>query len=487
MKVIYIIATILILSSNLRPSSPLGVDNPAELAGYFYSWQGGEIGFSLPDNRFRASPKLDFRLYRYIPAREGFNLLAGGGYQGLNRKPFIAAGLSKRYSALYYGGTVAETGFDFKSNTYHLNNTTSMIYKQTGNLDYSLSNTVETAFGGGVHLKNRLTGAAGFNLDRENRFVVSLDTSPGIGFTWRGRRENLNAGISLDIERVFSSRNQVNLAVSIGFTNRNNRWLSKMSSGKNYRQSFSYEMRYGDYSPPITYSPTIFPLAKEKSLHYGLSLMKMIDYLPTSDIVITVRRGDYLNRISRNLPDTADESFRNNVTAIARYNDIRPPYTIHPGQRIKIPPKITSSERMITPCIDELDSSRIQEAIFAARTSDLIETRLNAALWAHIIDSEEDMMALLPVRADIENKYLLNTQALAEIELRNPKKAVRKLRFAITINPRCPVLNTNLAIAYILDNDLENAQHFLQEAIDLSTENGFDTSIHEMVMEKISQ
>ncbi len=487
MKVIYIILILFISYSRLDPLSPLQVSNPAELAAYYYSWQGGELGFFLPEKDFKVNPKIDISIYRYTPSREGFNLLAGAGYKGISSKPFVKAGLAKRYSEMYYGGTIAETGYDFNNNTYNFNNTTSMIYKHTGNLDYTFTNRIETAFGGGIHLKNRVSATAGLNIDRQNRFCVSLNTAPGLGVSWKAIRSGVVTNIALDFERLLRSKSRINLTFSLGLSRGDNRIGTKIYAANHYRQTFSYEMRYGHYQPPITYSPTIFPITKQESLHYGLSLMKMIDYIPTSDIVITVRRGDYLNRISQNLPDTADESFRNNITAIARYNDIRPPYTIHPGQRLKVPPKITAIDREDLPQIDEIERERIKEAVSIARTSDLMETRLSAALWAYLLDGKDEMMALLPVRADIENKYLLNTQALAEVELRNPKTAIRKLRFAIDIDPSCPILNTNLAVAYILDNDLKNAELYLVKGIELSQKNGMDTSFHKEVLEQIAK
>lgn len=484
MKLI-LVTIILIYYVTIGGITPFDTDTVAESAGYYYFWYGGEAGVVFRNQHFRKRPRPEISIYQYRPSREGYNIIRQAGYEGVDDYLYISLAASKRYSPLYYGGGTAETGYSFRKERFYLKGDASFLYKKTGNIDYSVNNKLSLAYGNRLSARNVITLISGINTNRENRFTAYINTRPDIGLSWRRVFGNYQTKLSLETDRIITSRRGFNLNIELGKSLDNRKIATVTTTGRHFSQSFSYRVKYGDYTPPLTYAPTIFPVTGESHFGYSLSLMKMIDNVPEADIVITVRRGDNLNLISRRLPAEADDSYRRNINAIALYNNIRPPYVIHPGQQIRVPPKVLPGKHRDLPALSERDTERVKEAISLLRTSDYMEIRLNAALWAYIIGGQSEKNAILPVRADVGNKFLLNTQSLAEMELRKPKSAIRKLTFALAIDPHCPVLTTNLAVAYYLDNKPQLARQYLIEAKELAETHSLDTSFHEMFLKEM--
>ena len=158
---------------------------------------------------------------------------------------------------------------------------------------------------------------------------------------------------------------------------------------------------------------------------------------------------------------------------------------IHPGQEIRIPTK-KKIEREL-PSLTEAEKMVVEELLSAIAKSDVIEVRLIGALWKWQFSQQDELHSMMPVRADLENNLLLNTQALVEIADRNYKSAVIKLIFALEIDPECPITIGNLALAHYLDENYSEASIYLDQFLVIAEELGLDTEVHRTIAKELQR
>lgn len=483
MKLQIIIFILLILNNALYSLSLMETDSSSELAGYYYPSFGLGIGYVIPESDFSKSLRYGIYFYQFTPTRLGLNSLKKTGFSTDN-EIFISFAAAKRSSSLYYGGAEIYAGYHIDKNNFNITNRVSVLFKRSGNLDYGIQNKLTLTTIDSVILSNRVALTTGLNVNNNNRLTASFLSTSDFKFSWQTSLNNLRFKTGLRTENIFSPGINIGLFLSIGYTFDRFSLITSFDIGDHYEQRIIYEREYGPYTPPISFSPAFFPVKKQPDFEYGLASMKLMDNPPEPDIVLTVKRGDSLYQISRNLPGNADIIYHNNIVAIADYNQIKSPYAIFPGQKILVPSSQSEINRnQYSTCEIHLHQ-KIDHAIALGQNSDLIEVRVNSALWSYIIDGFYGMTDILPVRADIENKYLLNAQSIAELELRNPKSAIRKLNFSLNIDDNCPIINTNLSYAYFLDNQLEEALRYMLQAKSLVCKRGIDTSFHHFFIKK---
>jgi hypothetical protein len=445
--------------------SPISRDsNPAYITNNYYP----AFGFSISEKSKKLTElplnnwSLEGRYYK--PSRLGYATLHSSTFSqhDINYRLIKA----KRKSAfISYGGGVG-AGYDYHNKKAQFEFEPGVIYRYTGNWHFGLYDrlTVGLDKSNNLHIENKLCGQGKLQFNQSHLLLLEMNSTPEVELIYSHTegKISIDTGIGLRHNKYTPITGKIAIAYKLG-----KEQLEVSGSKKSFfDKSVSYDHFFGEYTPPISYAETFFPLKKPYLNRHGIVIQQAVDTLPRINYEKVVKRGDTLSKISRSLPPEVEELYKNDPNKIALYNGIKPSSPLKQGQVIRVPIKTPKIQRDYHLPLNV--QNYVGTLLDSIELSNTIETRVIGGLWAYRLSHSHSVSNFIPFRADIDNLPLLNIQSLLEIESGSYKAAIRKLRFAIVIDEDSPVLHHNLGTALYLDKQYEEAKFHLHKAIELS-------------------
>ncbi|MFA5498573.1 MAG: LysM peptidoglycan-binding domain-containing protein [Candidatus Cloacimonadia bacterium] len=382
----------------------------------------------------------------------------------------------RRINANYSVANAIGIRYGIENRQFEVSIEPGFVYRYNGNWHFGLSNRLElkSEEWSDLRLNNELSGLIHLKLNPLSKIVFRVNTFPKAEVIYQHKQGRI--GVELGLGVAFDESKTAYLGrLGLAYSFKSKELGLSTLKEEGYSRKLYLSEQYGDYTPPLVFSETLFPFKKEYQGRYGLALEPVVEQMPDADYRLTVKRGDNLTRISRQLPIEVEDRFHNNPLLIAQYNKLSSPSLISPGQVLNLPVKMTQKPTEVF--ISTEIKQSIQQALSILEMTDLIEAKVNQSLWTYKLYGAKSFAESMPIKADIGNLSLLNTQALIEINERNPKVAIRKLRFALSVDDQSAITHTNIGVAYYLNNNRKEAKYHLQKGVELNKEYGLNLDL----------
>ncbi len=462
---IILTTVILVFITGTIAANQLLYDNPADISAYYYSQYGVYLGYQSNSIYTWNENTGSINLHYLLAARNSPVLYNELSYHNTAKTFTYSGTIAKRYSAKIIGGIEIQGGYSAAQRDTQIAVKPGIIYRKTGNFHYGIENKTRVLFSDETKIINIASALLRVNLNGNHSFIFELNQDSDFFISY-SNLSNPSFKLKLGIHDFIKNSRDHSLGLQVNFQVNRHRLTTAVRKTNEYEYNIGFSSRVGSYKPPVSFPLALFPVVKTLNIKHALGIKQMADRLPEQDIVIKVKRGDNLTKISRSLPVDSDSYYNNNVSAIALYNNINTSSVLRIGQELRIPAKSIKTIREFT--LSDKDKSIVEQVTAYSKTSELTELILISSLWNRQLSVNGGLHSMLPVRAEIENSFLLNTQSIAEIENRNYKGAIRKLKFALMIDESCPVINANLALALYLDNQQGEAVKYYLRSKELA-------------------
>ncbi len=441
-------------------------DNPSSRAEWFYStWN-----FRVDDHPERGGIErfTVFQLNWHKPTRSGLGYYVSSTLHLEDRKTQTIGGMgvSYRLSSIVYTGLDIEAGWLEESDEAMLCFHPGITVKPSGNLQFGFHDRYTRKLDSGDS-DNLFSASASLIFNRHFTTRFSWDTDNTLDTELLGDLTGggicLYAGASLDADGPFDDA-MYRAGLSVQFEGFFAQYGE--TTGTKDRESRELRMAFmsGPFTPPVRFEPKHYAIVKTPRQYKTLGILSSVDDFQPSETEITIASGDNLTRISRNLPPGADPAYRDNVKAIAEYNNLADPSRIYVGQKIRIPILKPEAESVIIPMEDR---SRIEELLEMTYSTRVVETSINSALWAFRLEGLSSMRERLPSHSLLDNPYLLDAQALSQMYSGSYEEAEKLLQWALNERKTSPILRANLIKAMQLlqrsDEEIEAVRHPVED------------------------
>lgn len=468
-RLIIIIGTILVIAeiAGLHEDS-FTPQNPAHLANRYYSYVGVKKETFLIDDYhdiytfefflFNATRKSLPGFFSIKSTKEPDDLLI-----------FLSTSVPRRINDYFYSGVKAGFGWSFETGDLEVGLRPGLVFKpfnryevgfysdvmliKRDEFDYETEQMAELKF----YFSNIIHNKAAIDSEKNLSYELSFSNNRNWLFFLRfedilkNEHRSISAGINFRLKNFFSLN-----TYSRDFE------LKEELQHFNSRLSNLFILQDDIFSPPLDYTSPYYFIRKRSYSDYGLALKDLVRENKVVELEIVVQPDDNLTRISRNLPENALEEYKNNVQAIASYNNIKNVSIIRAGQVLKIPAysKVFYSGLEIEDDKEQL----ISELLELTASSRYLETRVNSAYWRMKTNGLDAALFCVPLSSEVENIFLLNLQAVIFANQFKLDRAYHHLKWAWRIDSESAATNANLGLLYYLKQDNKKAAEFLNKS-----------------------